>query len=75
LSVHKPALELNIGAANRFISHAIPDLSQSQKAALKEIGVKRKQGEEGNILEGSPADMARAFLEQTLGSTAPKRAK
>lgn len=42
---------------------------------LVQIGVKRKQGEEGNIPEGSPADMARAFLEQTLGSTAPKRAK
>jgi hypothetical protein len=37
LATHKPALELNIGAANRFISHAIPDLSADQKTALKEV--------------------------------------
>jgi len=37
LALNKPALELNIGAANRFISHAIPDLSKDQKAALKEV--------------------------------------
>ena len=37
LAVNKPALELNVGAANRFISHAIPDLSREQKVALKEV--------------------------------------
>jgi len=37
LAVNKPALELNIGAANRFISHAIPDLNADQKAALKQV--------------------------------------
>ena len=36
LATHKPATEVNIAAANRFINHAIPDLSQDQKAALKQ---------------------------------------
>lgn len=72
LATHKPALELNIGAANRFISHAIPDLSADQKTALKEVSSKRKQADEST---GTPAEMARAFLEQTLGSTKAKKSK
>ena len=39
LALHKPATEINIAAANRFINHAIPDLSKEQKAALKQVRV------------------------------------
>jgi hypothetical protein len=39
---------------------------------ILQAGVKRKAEEEG---KGSPAEMARAFLEQTLGNMGPKKAK
>ena len=29
--------EVNVGAANRFISHALPDLSKAQKRQLREV--------------------------------------
>ena len=37
LAKHRPATEINIAAANRFINHAIPNLSSEQKAALKQV--------------------------------------
>ena len=37
LAANKPKTQMNVGAANRFISHALPDLSQEQRAALKQV--------------------------------------
>ena len=36
LAKHQPSLDLNVAAANRFITHAIPDLCEDQKQALKQ---------------------------------------
>jgi hypothetical protein len=33
-----PLMQINVGAVNRFISAAVPDLSSEQKAALKRAG-------------------------------------
>lgn len=37
LSDHRPTTSVNIAAANRFISHAIPELTSDQKTALREV--------------------------------------
>ena len=37
LAQHRPSTQVNVNAANRFISHALPDLSQEQRAALKQV--------------------------------------
>lgn len=37
LSTHRPKTQVNLAAANRFITHAIPELSQEQKTALQEV--------------------------------------
>ena len=37
LAKHKPSTQINVGAANRFISHALPELTPAQKAALKQV--------------------------------------
>lgn len=34
---HKRTLEVNVSAANRFISHAIPELTNEQRSALKRV--------------------------------------
>jgi hypothetical protein len=34
---HKRSLEVNVSAANRFISHAIPELTTEQRAALRQV--------------------------------------
>ena len=36
LAKHQPSLDLDVAAANRFITHAIPDLRRDQKRALKQ---------------------------------------
>ena len=36
LAQHKPMTQVNVTAANRFISHALPDLGPEQRAALKQ---------------------------------------
>lgn len=42
LSTHKPSMEVNVAAANRFITHAIPDLNKEQKAALRKVCIADK---------------------------------
>ncbi len=37
LASTRPAVTLDIAAANRFIDHAIPDLSKEQKERLKQV--------------------------------------
>ena len=37
LAKHRPSTLINVGAANRFISHALPELTPAQKAALKQV--------------------------------------
>lgn len=34
---HKRSLEVNVSAANRFISNAIPELTAEQRSALKKV--------------------------------------
>uniref|UniRef100_A0A7S1X4P4 Nuclear nucleic acid-binding protein C1D n=1 Tax=Tetraselmis chuii TaxID=63592 RepID=A0A7S1X4P4_9CHLO len=72
LAGSKRSLALNIGAANRFIEHAIPELSQEQKQKLREVGratqeedvgAKVSTGKRGKS-RGSDAD---AFLANVLG--------
>lgn len=38
LARHRPGTSLNIAAANRFIDAAIPDLTQEQKQAIRNLG-------------------------------------
>ena len=38
LASSQPSVSLNIGAANRFISQAVPELSQEQRRKLREVG-------------------------------------
>jgi len=40
---------------------------------IMQAGTKRKQGDGSN--DESPAEMARAFLEQNFGKVGPKKAK
>lgn len=72
--------QVNVAAVNRFISAAVPDLSQQQKAALKAAGQKRKAGgedggagaagsggeAEGREQGGEAAEAAAAFLQETM---------
>ena len=37
LASRRRTITLNVGAANRFIDAAIPDLTEDQKAALKKV--------------------------------------
>lgn len=39
LKAAKKLTNVNIAAANRFISHAIPDLTKEQKQALRQVRV------------------------------------
>ena len=34
---HRPATQVNVAAANRFISHALPELSPDQRRALQQV--------------------------------------
>ncbi|KAL3144062.1 hypothetical protein ABBQ32_003860 [Trebouxia sp. C0010 RCD-2024] len=62
------ATEVNIQAANRFISAAIPELSSQQKQALRQAGAKRKA--DPDMARGPQKkhdkDEALAFLEETM---------
>ncbi|KAL4440306.1 hypothetical protein ABPG75_003307 [Micractinium tetrahymenae] len=79
------SLEVNVAAVNRFITAAVPDLTQGQKAALKAAGQpaggattgvrKRRQQEGGGgaaaVGEGGDAEgAAAAFLEETMAELA-----
>ncbi|KAL3150054.1 hypothetical protein ABBQ38_013402 [Trebouxia sp. C0009 RCD-2024] len=62
------ATEVNIQAANRFITAAIPELSSQQKQALRQVGAKRKAESEvaGGPQKKHDKDEALAFLEETM---------
>lgn len=64
-------LQINVGAVNRFISAAVPDLSGDQKAALKAASGKRPAASASlaTQAEGAQdaADAAEAFLRDALG--------
>jgi hypothetical protein len=44
-------MTLDISAVNRFITHAIPDLSQQQRADLKALEKRLKQDEEHRMVK------------------------
>ncbi|KAK9804165.1 hypothetical protein WJX73_007422 [Symbiochloris irregularis] len=54
LTEHKPATHLNVAAANRFITHAIPELSQEQRDALKAATAQTKDGKQQKQHKGQP---------------------
>lgn len=62
------ATEVNIQAANRFITAAIPELSVEQKQALRQAGAKRKAESSTSETQAKRAvkDEALQFLEDTL---------
>mmetsp|Transcript_853 Transcript_853/g.1982 ORF Transcript_853/g.1982 Transcript_853/m.1982 type:complete len:207 (+) Transcript_853:112-732(+) len=68
-------LALNIGAANRFIEHAIPELSKEQKQQLREVGKAAKKenkavhGDKASKQKGAAAGSASAedFLASVFG--------
>ncbi|KAL0028963.1 hypothetical protein WJX77_008510 [Trebouxia sp. C0004] len=68
LQKSKRATEVNIQAANRFITAAIPELSKEQKQALKQAGAKRKgaPAEPAEVTQCPDKDQALTFLEQTM---------
>ena len=39
VAANKSSTEINIAAANRFITHAIPELTAQQKQALKQVNL------------------------------------
>ena len=43
----RPTISLNIAAANRFIDHAIPDLTQEQRGRLREQNREKRVQEQG----------------------------
>lgn len=67
LKKSKRATEVNIQAANRFITAAIPELSKEQKQALKQAGAKRKGvPTEPDEVASPDKDQALTFLQQTM---------
>ncbi|KAL4421998.1 hypothetical protein ABPG77_005428 [Micractinium sp. CCAP 211/92] len=74
------SLEVNVAAVNRFISAAVPELTQEQRAALKAAGQaagaaaagqaaggRKRQEREGGTSEAADAEgAAAAFLEEAM---------
>ncbi|BDA44251.1 hypothetical protein COCOBI_05-4350 [Coccomyxa sp. Obi] len=69
LKEHKRTLEVNVSAANRFISHAIPELTNEQRSALKRARVARSsKGRQTRTAPTEVRESAEAFLESMEAS-------
>ncbi|CAL8470224.1 g9766 [Coccomyxa elongata] len=67
---HKRTLEVNVSAANRFISHAIPELTNEQRSALKRARVASTglKGRQTQTVPTASRESAEAFLESMEAS-------
>lgn len=74
LALLKRNAVVDVAAANRFISHAIPDLNEEQRRRLKEAGEReQKRHEEAGAASkkrrrGGGADEAQQLLDELLGA-------
>ena len=71
LSQARKALEVDVAAVNRFITHAVPDLNAEQRQALRQAGgaaPPRQQQRAGRKQHtgGASRDAALAFLDETM---------
>ncbi|EIE25988.1 hypothetical protein COCSUDRAFT_60985 [Coccomyxa subellipsoidea C-169] len=73
---HKRSLEVNVSAANRFISNAIPELTAEQRSALKKArnpGKRVKESQHTEAPSKSPTDDAADFLDSMQVPEQPQR--
>lgn len=63
---HKRTLEVNVSAANRFISHAIPELTNEQRSALKRVPCQPLESPCMPVLSSTPMLPLMAALLVTL---------